>query len=554
MFTSKKLTSKKLIFAAGSLSGLAFAPIFFIPGLLAIALLCYQVEVANNWQEATIKGFIFGFGHFLTSMYWVSIGVSVYIEEFWWAIPFALFGLPIILAFFIASTCGFAFLAKKYNYYQFIFCVSWVFFEWLRSWLFTGLPWNLLGYALSFSDSLIQVTSLVGIYGLSFFTVYISSSFYAIFSKDYHKLKLLLDLLHNLKIIEEFLGETKSSTAAYIDVREEQRGVSTTKLPIRLGYARGLLLNSLIILLVIASYGVFRLYNNPTLFSDVKIRLVQPSIPQTAKWDFAEFWKNLDLHIKLSEKPGKVDLIIWSEAALVVPYIYEPVKLKILQLLKNKGAILITGGVTENGKIDNDLEIYTSLYALTPEGEQLFEYHKSHLVPFGEYMPLKKLLPLKKLTPGFLDYTAGDGRLVKIDSHNLTIKPLICYESIFPNFVRTSNEMADLIINVTNDAWYGKSSGPSQHLQISRMRSIENGLPMIRTANNGISAIIDPVGRIVQSLELNEISYIDNLIPIKLKFKTLYSQFGDICAFLAILLTFISYKLLLSRSLKKTAI
>ncbi|CAF0735853.1 unnamed protein product [Didymodactylos carnosus] len=242
-------------------------------------------------------------------MYWISIGVSVYIEEFWWAIPFALFGLPIILAFFIGATCDFAFLAKKYNYYQFIFCISW-------------------------------------------------------------------------------------------------------------------------------------------------IRLVQPSIPQSAKWDIEEFWRNLDLHINLSEKPGEVDLIIWSEAALVVPYVYEPVKIKILNMLQNKDAILITGGVTENGKVNQEGEIYTSLYALTPEGEQLFEYHKSHLVPFGEYMPLKKLLPLKKLTPGIMDYTPGDGGLVKVDRHNLTIKPLICYESIFPNFVRTTNEALDLIINVTNDAWY----------------------------------------------------------------------------------------------------
>lgn len=492
------LISKKLIFVAGLVSGLAFAPIFFIPGLLGIALLCYQVKIAWDWQEAAIRGFIFGFGHFLTSMYWISIGVSVYIEEFWWAIPFALFGLPIILAFFIAGACGFAFLTKKYNYYQFIFCINWVFFEWLRSWIFTGLPWNLLGYAFSFSNTLIQITSLVGIYGLSFFAIYISSSFYTIWSRDYHKLRILT-------------------------------------------------LNSLIIILLITSYGGMRLYNNPTYFSNVKVRLVQPSIPQSAKWDIEAFWKNLDLHIKLSEKPGNIDLIIWSEAALVVPYIYEPVKIKILQMLKNKGAILITGGVTENGKIAQDLEIYTSLYALTPEGIQLFEYHKSHLVPFGEYMPLKKLLPLKKLTPGILDYTAGDGGFVKVDRYNLTIKPLICYESIFPNFVRISNKVADFIINVTNDAWYGQSSGPYQHLHISRMRSVENGLPMIRTANNGISAIIDPVGRIVQSLALNDVNYIDSFIPVKLKFKTLYSQFGDICAFLSIIITFISYKFLLSR-------
>lgn len=489
------LTSKKLTFVTGAISGLVFAPIFFMPGLFAIALLCYQVEKAKNWQEASIIGFIFGFGHFLTGMYWISIGVTVYIDEFWWAIPFALFGLPIILAFFTAATCGLAFLTNKYSYYQFIFCISWVFCEWLRSWLFTGLPWNLMGYALAFSDSLIQLASVVGIYGLSFFTVYISSSFYPIFSKDYHKLKIFL-------------------------------------------------VNSLILTLSISLYGFCRLHNNPTSFIDVKIRLVQPSIPQVAKWDEQEFWKNLDLLIRLSQEPGDVDLIIWSEAALVVPYNYEPIKVKILQMLENKQAILITGGVTHNNKVGEDLEIYTSLYALNPEGNQLFEYHKSHLVPFGEYMPLKKILPLKKLTPGILDYTEGDRRLVNLDRYHLTIKPLICYESIFPNFARTSNKVANLIINVTNDTWYGNSSGPYQHLHISRMRSIENGLPMVRVANNGLSAIIDPVGRIIQFMALNEVGYIDNLIPSKLPYKTLYSQFGDICALLAIIGILISHLLI----------
>ncbi len=493
------LTSKKLTFVTGTISGLVFAPIFFIPGLLAIAFLCHQVEKAKNWQESSIIGFIFGFGHFLTSMYWISIGVTVYIDEFWWAIPFALFGLPIILAFFIAATCGLAFLANilinKASYYQFIFGVSWVFFEWLRSWLFTGLPWNLIGYALSFSDELIQVASVVGIYGLSFWAVYISTSFYHIFSKDYYKLKILL-------------------------------------------------LNSLILTLLLSLYGVYRLHNNPTSFTNVKIRLVQPSISQEAKWDEQAFWQNLDLQIRLSTEPGDIDLIIWSEAALVVPYTYEAIKTKILEMLENKGAILITGGITTNNKLGEDLEIYTSLYALNQQANQLFEYHKSHLVPFGEYMPLKKILPLKKLTPGLLDYTEGDRRLVNLDNYQLTIKPLICYESIFPNFVRTSNKAADLIINVTNDAWYGRSSGPYQHLHISRMRSIENGLPMVRTANNGISAIIDPVGRIIQFLPLNRVGYIDNLIPNKLKSQTFYSQFGDICTLVAILITLISYLLI----------
>ncbi len=480
-----------LLLISGMISGLVFAPTFFIAGLFALALLCYQVQISSSWQESFIFGFIFGFGHFLISMYWISIGVTVYIDEFWWAIPFALFGLPIILAFFIAISCSLGFFARNHNFYQFIFCLYWVFFEWVRSWIFTGLPWNLLGYALSFSDILIQISNIIGIYGLSFIVIYLSTSWYHVFTKKYRLLTILL-------------------------------------------------LNSSIIIIVITSYGLIRLNNNPTNFTNIKVRLVQPAIPQSAKWDAKEFWQNLNHHIILSEKADNIDLIIWSEAALIVSYKeYESVKMAILKMLENNHAILITGGVTNNGKKGEDFEIYTSLYALTKEGQQLFEYHKSHLVPFGEYMPLKWLLPMKKLTPGFLDYTEGNGQIVKLAKPAINIKPLICYESIFPNFVRTNNKLADLIINVTNDGWYGKSSGPYQHLQISRMRSVENGLPMLRTANNGISAIIDPVGRIIQKCSLNEIGYIDGLLPNKLEFSTIYSQYGDICALLAIIIILI---------------
>lgn len=483
--------SRILLLIFGMISGLVFAPIFFTPGLLTLSLLCHQVHITDNWKKATILGFIFGFGHFLVGMYWISIGITVYIDEFWWAIPFALFGLPIILGLCVAASCGVAYLAKNSNFYQFIFCISWVFFEWLRSWLFTGLPWNLLGYAFSFSDILIQVSSIVGIYGLSFIVVYISTSLYGLVTKQYNLTRILL-------------------------------------------------INSLLVICVIIVYGALRLDNNPTNFLTTKVRLVQPSITQVSKWDAESFWKNFQRHIELSAKPGEVDIIIWSEAAMVVPFNYGPVKSGILNMLEFKNAILVTGGITENGKKGDLLEIYTSLYAITPEGNQLFEYHKSHLVPFGEYMPLKSILPLKKLTHGILDYTQGNSALVSIDKFGITVKPLICYESIFPNFVRTSNRFIDLIINVTNDSWYGNSSGPYQHLQISRMRSIENGVAMLRVANNGISAIIDPVGRVIQNLPLNTIGYIDGLIPSKLDAQTIYSQYGDICIFIIILLLLIS--------------
>jgi len=477
--------SKIICFLFGMLSGLVFAPTFFIPALLTLSYLCYIVQKSENWQEAAKFGYLFGFGHFLSGIYWISIGVSVYIADFWWAIPFALFGLPIVLAFFISASCSLSFFAKNNKYYQFIFCLYWVLFEWVRSWIFTGLPWNLIGYAFSFSDILIQPLSIIGIYGLSFIVIYIATSAYPLFSKQFTQLKILLA-------------------------------------------------SSVLVLTVIVIYGAVRLSNNPTDFTDIKVRLVQPSIPQTEKWNEEEFRHNLMLHINLSENSEPTDLIIWSEAALVVPFDVPQVKSELLKVLNSTNAILISGGISDNKKQGNEFELYSAMYALDKNGHKLFEYHKSHLVPFGEYMPLKKILPFKKLTHGLIDYKEGDGGLVYLEKYDLKIKPLICYESIFSDFVRTNNESADVIINVTNDAWYGKSSGPYQHFHISRSRAVENGLPMIRVANNGISAIIDPFGRIIKKLNLNEINYTQGLIPKKLTSPTIFSQFGNFTLLLLI--------------------
>lgn len=496
LITFISMPSKKTCLITGLISGIAFAPTFFIPGLLSLSLLCFYIYKSNNVKTAFLLSFIFGFGHFFAGVYWISLGVSVYIEDFWWAIPLALFGIPLILACFTALCGVVSYYFKANIYYHLIFCVIWVFCEWLRSWIFTGLPWNLLGYSLSFSDILIQPASIFGVYGLSFMVIYSSSSLFFALTK--RQIDLAISLLLS-----------------------------------------AVMLSSTII------YGLIRLQQNPTNYLDIKVRIVQPSIPQIAKWDEREFWKNLDTHIKLSTNSNDVDIIIWSEAALVAPYRFIPVKNKIDSFLKESKAILITGGISDNNKENNELQIYTTMYAIAPDGKVVFEYHKSHLVPFGEYMPFKAYIPIKKITHGFLDYTPGNKENVYIKKLNLAIKPLICYESIFPKESSINNKIVDLFINITNDAWYGTSSGPYQHLQQSRMRTVENGLPMLRSANNGISAIIDPVGRVIQSLGLNKIGIIDGMLPKKLDFRTLYSEYLEL-----LLLALISLVLILQFLMK----
>lgn len=459
------------LFAAGIATGLAFTPTYFIPGVLGLSYLLKNIDLSYDKTEAFKQGYIFGFGFFLASLYWISVGVSVYIEQFWWAIPFALFGLPLIMAFFPAFTSAFVFRYRNSNYFHLMFCCVWVFSEWVSSWIFTGLPWCVLGYSLSFSVELIQAASVISVFGLSFCVIYIASMFY---TKH--------DLITRILI-------------------------------------------SILIVLSMISYGFKRVEANPTQLTGIKVRIVQPSIPQTEKWDPSVIWQNIDRHIELSTLPGDPHIIIWSEAALVIPHTIAPLRDLLIAMLKEKDQILITGGISNNGKQEDEFELYSALLGINKSGYLEFEYHKSHLVPFGEYMPLKDILPMKKITPGIIDYTQGNPEIVTLKKYNLKIKPQICYESIFPGEVLVSNQEADVIINITNDAWYGKTSGPYQHLNIARMRALESGLPLIRAANNGISAIVDPVGRMLQELPLNKFSVIDGYLPKKLVTQTSFSKY-----------------------------
>lgn len=466
------LLNRKISLVAGLICGLSFAPLFFTPGILMLSIFCAQISAAKTVKQAAVFGYLFGLGFFLSTLYWISFGVSVYIEEFWWAIPFALLGLPAFIALFITVQACIVWHFRSYKLYHFIFCIVWLFIEWLVTWIFTGLPWGMLGYALSVSNILIQSASVFGILGLSFIVVYIGSSFY---SKNMFVPRIIVCCI----------------------------------------------ISSMLFL-----YGKSRLDENPTEFSEIKVRVVQPSIPQIAKWDPSVFWKNLDMQVELSKKEGSPDIIVWSEAALTAPYYYKPVYDSLMSVFSKEEQILLSGGVNDNAKQGDDYEVYSALVAIASNGELLFDYYKSHLVPFGEYMPLSEYLPVKKLTPGIVDYTPGKREVVYLNMFNLYIQPLVCYESIFAEEVKISNVDVDLMVNVTNDAWYGRSSGPYQHFEISKMRAIENGLPMIRAGNNGISAIIDPVGRVLGRLELDQISVLDGYVPLKLTLPTMYSEMG----------------------------
>ena len=455
---------------SGLVSGIVYAPYFIILLWFALPILLFALRSAKNYRAAFSLGYLFGFGHFLTSLYWIANALLVFKTKFLWFVPFAIAGLPLILGCFIGLTCLVTYFFRESRFFVLIFSTLWIIFEYIRSFIFTGFPWNLAGYSLFFSDILIQPIFLISIYGLSFIVIYLFSGFVYIILNDFSTF--------------------------------------------RLNFA----MSSFLIILCLI-YGKYRLDANPTQFLDTKIRVIQTSIQQSTKWDQDQFWKNLDRHIVLSNYDNgfKPDIILWSESAIAAPINYKEIRDYIAGQIIFPNTDILTGAIyqaEECKEKDIHCPLFVSFSAIDPKGDIVLLYHKIHLVPFGEYVPFKNILPIKKVTAGFTDFTAGNtNKILKLN--NLNVRPLICYEAIFPDEIDANARNTDLLINITNDAWYGNSMGPYQHFQIARGRSVEAGLPMIRAASNGISAIIDPMGRIIKYAGINDVKILDSYIPDK---------------------------------------
>jgi apolipoprotein N-acyltransferase len=245
------------------------------------------------------------------------------------------------------------------------------------------------------------------------------------------------------------------------------------------------------------------------------LRLVQPSIPQTLKNDSTAELQNFRRLLALSASAGadKVTDIIWPEAA--APPLLERFADKWLAMaaVVPQGGLLITGTERVEPLSGRVQDVWNSLVALDDSGTIVATYDKAHLVPFGEYVPLRGVLPMDKITPGTLDFSSGRGPQTLTLPGLPPVSPLICYEAIFPSAVIDPTQRPAWLVNVTNDAWYGVTSGPFQHLAIARVRAVEEGLPLVRAANNGVSAVIDPYGRVLARLDLDTVGISDAPLP-----------------------------------------
>jgi apolipoprotein N-acyltransferase len=491
-----------IAFAAGALSALAMAPFNFWPILfVTFPTLVWLIDGSGTGRgrglrSAAATGWWFGFGYFLAGLYWVGYAFLVDAPTFGWLLPIAVLGLPAGLAIFIAFGTALARLLWTRGAMRILALgVALTTSEWLRGHLLTGFPWNAFGYALTAPLVLAQGAALIGIWGLTFVAVVAGAS-----------------------------------PATLVDDRAETRW---PWLPLALSIA---------VLVGIGGFGAVRLARTPTRFVDgVELRIMQPNLQQDVKFNYAAKQKVMDRYIALSEGASGMQqtdtrdttILIWPESAFPFFLAREPDALSQITQLLGGRTLLITGAV-RLGEPFNPANptVYNSIYVIDHDGSIVSIYNKVHLVPFGEYLPFQRFLEaiglqqLTKLPGGF---SAGDRRRPISVPGAPPALPLICYEAIFPDELMPDGLRPDWMVNVTNDGWFGISSGPYQHFQEARVRAVEQGLPMVRAANTGISAVIDPLGRIVDSLPLGTEGLLTTRLPRPVG-SPVYARVGDVPA------------------------
>ncbi|MFV9875983.1 MAG: apolipoprotein N-acyltransferase [Rickettsiales endosymbiont of Dermacentor nuttalli] len=491
---SNKFYLYLLLTVSGILSALSLPPCFYIFfNFLAFPILFYFTITSANKVKAFFIGWWFGFGYFLLGLYWFAHALLIDSEKFAWLIPFANLGIPSLLAIYIGlTTCCFYTISKLIPRITIIgqlitFGTIWMIFEWLRGHLFTGFPWNLIGYSFANITSILQLTSIFGIYGLSFFTIVLSTS----------PIMLLEHKKHYYKFI-----------------------------------------SLCTIGLIIFYTGNQRLTLHYTQFNDsIPVRIVQANIPQDLKWQQNILLDNMMRHMQLSQSNQtniKIKYIIWPESAIPYPINND----SLLQLLSSaipSDGLLLTGSIRvirQNKK----QKWWNSISAINSEGHIVGYYDKTHLVPFGEYVPFRSILPIEKIAYGLSDWEHGNGQSTLYLVDELPpVSPLVCYEVIFPHEVTDNTHKAEWLLNVTNDGWYGQSFGPYQHFYTALVRAVEEGIPLVRAANTGISAVIDSYGRIISKLDLGAQGVLDSLLPLPAHSVTIYSKYGDITLILFLL-------------------
>jgi apolipoprotein N-acyltransferase len=477
---------------AGAAGALAMPPYGLLPALaLSLAVAVWLIDgcategrfgpVATLWAAA-LAGWAWGFGYFVAGLWWLGAAFLVEAGRFAWASPLGVLGVPAVLALFPAA--GFALARVLWSpgagrVFALAFGLGLA--EWLRGHLFGGFPWNALGMALAQNDWLTQGASLVGLYGLT--------------------------------VIVVLIGAAPATLATGATARERW-------LPPTLALAA---------LALLAVFGAWRLSEGevPAL-ADVRLRIMQPNVVQDAPFRPEERDAIMRRYLALSARANGLEAnglagvthLIWPESAFPFLLHRDPQALAQIAALLPRGATLITGAAREDEGLSGEVgrRRFNAVQVVGDDGTILGTYDKSRLVPFGEYFPhaLDGLLRgwgLRQFVAVPGGFEPGERRLLLRAPGLPPVAATICYEDIFSGEVLPLGLRPGLILNVTSDAWFGGTPGPYQHFAQARLRAVEEGLPLVRAANTGISAVIDPYGRITRALPLDAEGVIDASLP-----------------------------------------
>lgn len=455
-----------MAFGLGAVAALGQAPLgFWWATLAALAALVWLLDRVKNRRGAFLTGWLAGAGYFGLSLNWIIEPFLIDIARHGWMAPFAVVLLAFGLGLFWAAA---ALLARLVKVPALGFAVAIVALEWLRGVIFTGFPWAMLGHVW-IGTPLDQLAALGGPSVLSLITL----------------------LGAALPVLWRWPGAAGSAVLL----------------------AAGL------------GFGLWRLAQPLPEPGDLTLRLVQPNAEQSVKWEAARAQEFFDRLLTLTARGGPADLTIWPETA--VPYMleYSPEVADMVVAVSGGRPVALGIQREEAGRF------YNSLRVLEGEGEQTALYDKAHLVPFGEYIPFGDLaydwFGLRAFAAQAGNtYSAGPGPQVLDLGRFGKVLPLICYEAIFPREVNAMPERADWMLQITNDAWFGVWTGPFQHFDQARLRAVEQGLPLIRVANTGVTAVVDARGRVIQELPFATMDALDTRIPGALP-PTPYARWGD---------------------------
>jgi apolipoprotein N-acyltransferase len=493
-------------FAAGALGALAMPPFGFLPALVvaltvAAWLLDGTIAAGASRRQAVTSaagvGWWWGFGYFVAGLWWLGAAFLVEADQFAWAMPFGVLGLPAVLAVFMALGFALARLLWRPGALRVLsLAVGLSVSEALRGVLFTGFPWNSLGMALGQHLWLMQAASLVGLTGLTVLAVLIGAAPAA-------------------------LGTGKTRRDRWAPV-----------------LAAGAVLAAL------AGFGALRV---PAAAVDtvegVQLRIMQPNLQQDAKFNPENAGAIMQRYLALSDRPGAdgrgmagATHLVWPESAF--PFLLDrtPQALAQIAALLPPGTVLMTGAARMDDPQEGEEygRFFNSIQVVRDDGAIAGSYDKVHLVPFGEYVPhfldaLIRMVGLREFVhiPGGFD--AGESRRALAVPGLPPVAATVCYEAIFTGAVLPDGPRPQLIVNVTNDAWFGNTPGPHQHFAQARLRAVEEGLPLVRAANTGISGVVDPYGRVLAALPLGAEGVLDSKLPVALS-PPMYTELGSAAA------------------------